>query len=595
MPDEKQAVKPTNKERLKQITDSIEAGIKDLFASDKYKTYLAVMSRFHHYSFNNTMLIYMQNPKATRVASYTKWKDSFGRQVKKGEHGITIIAPTPYKKKVDEVKKDPDTKLPLLDKDGNEITEEKTITIPFFKPVFVFDVAQTEGRPLPQLVSDLTGNVEHYEAFLEAVKRSAPVPVVFEPMPGGTDGFYSPENKEIHIREGMSEAQTICALVHEVTHAVLHNTTPAIPDAEKDNRENETYAHADILGVDALYSDQWISPDNVPEGMYRYSLRGGRDNDPGLPCAVETGVVVNFTGCLLTMEPLPIPESGALEFSEEDFGFQGEDITVSAFRADHQKDRRTQEVEAESVSYSVCQYYGIETSENSFGYIAEWSKNRELPELKASLETINRTASKLIGDIDRNFAEICKDRGIVIEEKPPEVNVKEPEVTVEADFQEMKGSAYALYRLKDDPSVAELRYMPMDSIEGEPKKANYEAVYTARIPKEYDLKDKAVREQVLEALFTLFNGDEQPKGFKGQSMSVSDIVALKQDGVVSYHYCDSHGFQDLPNFGKPEHTRERHEAVAKGQPSVLDKLRAMGQKQKPQTKAKETKKNEPHL
>ena len=249
MPEEKQAVKPTNKERLKQITDSIEAGIKELFASDKYKRYLAVMSRFHNYSFNNTMLIYMQNPKATRVASYTKWKDSFGRQVKKGERGITIIAPTPYKKKVEEVKKDPDTKLPLLDKNGNEITEEKTITIPFFKPVFVFDVAQTEGRPLPQLVSNLTGNVEHYGAFLEAMKRSAPVPVIIEPMKEGMDGYYSPGDREIHIREGMSEAQTICALVHETTHALLHNDGMAKPDAAKDAREEEKSAHADILGL----------------------------------------------------------------------------------------------------------------------------------------------------------------------------------------------------------------------------------------------------------------------------------------------------------------------------------------------------------
>ena len=197
MPGEKQAEKPTTQERLKQITDKIEAGIRDLFASDQYRAYLSTMSRFHQYSFNNSVLIYLQNPKATRVASYTKWKDSFGRQVKRGEHGITIIAPTPYKKKVEEVKTDPDTKLPLLDKDGREITEERIITIPYFKPVFVFDVSQTEGRPLPQIVHDLTGNVEHYEAFLEAMKRSSPVPVLFDPDVR-EDGFYNTVDREIH-------------------------------------------------------------------------------------------------------------------------------------------------------------------------------------------------------------------------------------------------------------------------------------------------------------------------------------------------------------------------------------------------------------
>ena len=595
MPDEKQTDKQTNKEKLKQITDSIEGGIKDLFASDKYKTYLSVMSRFHSYSLNNTLLIFMQNPHATRVASYTKWKDSFGRQVKRGEKGIQIIAPTPYKKKIEEVKTDPDTKLPLLDKDGNEITEEKTVTIPYFKPVFVFDVSQTEGRPLPQIVSDLTGNVEHYDAFLEALKRSAPVPVIIEPMQSGMDGYYSPQDKEIHIREGMSEAQTICALVHETTHALLHNTGAGRPDAGKDSREEDTYTHADILGVDALYSEKWISPESVPEGMYRYSLRGGRDDDPGLPCAVETGVTVNFAGCLLTMEPLPIPESGYLEFAEDDFGFQGEELTVAEFRKENHKDRRTQEVEAESVSYSVCQYYGIETSENSFGYIAEWSKSHELPELKASLETINRTASKLIGDIDRNFAEICKDRGIVIEEKPPEADSAVTEPSVESKFAALHDNAYALFQLKEDPSAAKLRFMGLDSIQGEPVRENYEAVFTDKLPKQINLTDRSVREQVLEALFSRFNQDDLPKGFDGRSMSVSDIVALKQGDVVTYHYCDSCGFKELPNFGKQEHTAERQEHIARKQPSVLDMIREMEKKPKAQKRAKETKKNEPHL
>ena len=175
--------KQTNKERLKEITDSIEKGIKELFESDKYKQYLMTMSRFHRYSVNNQMLIYMQMPNATHVAGFNKWRDQFGRNVLKGQRGIKIIAPTPFKKKIEKEKLDPDTKLPMLDADGKPITEEKEINIPMFKPVTVFDVSQTEGKPLPQLASDLHGNVQNFDIFMEALKRSAPVPISFTLVP----------------------------------------------------------------------------------------------------------------------------------------------------------------------------------------------------------------------------------------------------------------------------------------------------------------------------------------------------------------------------------------------------------------------------
>ena len=176
------AEKQTNKERLKDITDSIETGIKELFESDKYRQYLATMSRFHKYSVNNTMLIYMQRPDATHVAGFNKWRDQFGRSVKKGEKGIKIIAPTPFKKKIEEAKLDPDTKLPMLDADGKAIMEEKEIRIPMYKPVTVFDVSQTAGKPLPELAANLTGDVQNYEVFMETLRRSAPVPICFEKL-----------------------------------------------------------------------------------------------------------------------------------------------------------------------------------------------------------------------------------------------------------------------------------------------------------------------------------------------------------------------------------------------------------------------------
>ena len=315
------AEKQTNKDRMREIVDSIENGIKELFESDKYQQYLSTMSRFHRYSVNNTMLIYMQRPDATHVAGFNKWRDQFGRNVLKGEKGIRIIAPTPYKKKVEEIKTDPETNAPVLDADGKAIIEEKEIRIPMFKVVSVFDVSQTAGKPLPQLAADLSGNVQQYEVFMEALRRASPVPMEIKPVARDTDGFFSIKAQSITIRAGMSEVQTVCAAVHEIAHAKLHD-----------------YEHMTELADD------------------------------------------------------------------------GETILVPG-----EKSRNTEEVEAESISYAVCQYYGIETGENSFGYIATWSKGKELKELRASLETINKTASELITDIDRHFAEICKDRGISVE------------------------------------------------------------------------------------------------------------------------------------------------------------------------------------
>ena len=318
------ADKPTNRERLQQITAGIEQGIKELFESEKYMRYLSVMSRFHRYSVNNTMLIYMQKPDATLVAGYNKWKNQFERHVKKGEHGITIIAPTPFKKKIEEQKLDPDTKAPILDAEGKAVMEEREVEIPMFRPVKVFDVSQTDGKPLPELASTLSGSVQNYEAFMEALRRSAPVPLSVEPMAANMDGYFSPDQQRIAIRAGMSEVQTVSAAVHEIAHSKLHNYAKAQEEA----------------------------------------ARAGDKEPP------------------------------------------------------KKKDRNTEEVEAESISYAVCQYYGIQTGENSFGYIANWSQGKELPELRASLETINKAAGELIADIDRHYKIICKERGIDLTAAP---------------------------------------------------------------------------------------------------------------------------------------------------------------------------------
>jgi len=418
------ADKPTNRERLQEITAGIEQGIKELFESEKYMRYLSVMSKFHRYSVNNTMLIYMQKPEATLVAGFNKWKNQFERHVKKGEHGITIIAPTPYKKKIEEMKRDPDTHAPILDADGKAVMEEKEIEIPMFRPVKVFDVSQTDGKPLPELASSLSGTVPHYEAFLEALRRSAPVPIEFEPMAANTDGYFSPDQQRIAIREGMSEVQTVSATVHEIAHSKLHNQKKIQID------NDEQYQEVELFEKPALFSNGRISRDDLPEGVYCYDLRGS-DDDPGSPICVEERVVVNHAGSVILTAPLEFPEEGRLYFTDETgLNFNGGMLTLSQFLQEQKKDRRTEEVEAESISYAVCQYFGIQTGENSFGYIASWSKGKELKELRASLETINKTSCELINNIERHYKEICKERGIDLTAKQEPEQADIPQETL---------------------------------------------------------------------------------------------------------------------------------------------------------------------
>lgn len=413
------AEKPTNRERLREITEGIEQNIKELFESEKYMRYLSVMSRFHRYSVNNTMLIYMQKPDATLVAGYNKWKNQFERHVKKGERGITIIAPTPYKKKIEEQKLDPDTHAPMLDANGRVVMEEKEVEIPLFRPVKVFDVSQTDGKPLPSLAADLFGNVQHFEAFMEALKRSAPVPLAFEEMDADTDGYFSSSQQRIAIRQGMSEVQTVSAAVHEIAHSKLHNFD--VPD----NPDAPLYQEVELFGQPALFSNERIAADDLPDGLFCYDLRGS-DDDPGAPVAVEERVIVNHAGSVITAKPLELPEQGYLPLTDESgLDFNGGEKTAQRFLQDHKKDRRTEEVEAESISYAVCQYFGIQTGANSFGYIANWSQGKELKELRASLETINKTAGTLIADIDRHFQEVCKERGIDLESGPEQDAGKE--------------------------------------------------------------------------------------------------------------------------------------------------------------------------
>lgn len=701
--------KQSNKERLKDITDSIERGIEELFQSEKYAEYLRTMSRFHKYSVNNTMLIYMQKPDATLVAGFNKWRDQFERNVMKGEKGIKIIAPTPYKKKIEQEKRDPDTNLPMLDADGKVIVEEKEIKIPMFKPVTVFDVSQTDGKPLPQLASDLQGNVQNYEVFMEALRRSSPVPIEMIPIHDGADGYFSLDKQKIAIREGMSEVQTVSAVVHEIGHAKLHNQKKI-----EEPKDAEKYQEVEIFDVPGLFSNGRIDPATIPEGMYVYDLRGS-DDDPGQPITVENHVTVNHAGSVITAKPLDLGEEGRLTFTEEEgLNFVGGEISAYRFFNEQRKDRNTEEVEAESISFAVCAYYGIATGENSFGYIATWSKDKELKELRASLETINSTSSELITDIDRHYADIMKEREAemsvetaeVATETTPDVSEDEnptndsndvideialkvqeetpvqasdngympdPSMSIEAmnaygytdsdmlplskeralelferdvpiymlyegnteamafdtedivlfsgcfgitredwdaiknevppmdveiirkkreqAFLESPGDTYAIYQLKRDDSTTDIRFMNSDYLKSkgiEPQYENYELIYTGALAGDGSQMEK------LENLYRIFN-IEHPQDFTGHSLSISDIVALKQAGVVSYHYVDSVGYKELHNFRNTDNYLKNAEMQLEDDYGMIDGVINNGPKQtekpvptKEETKAKKS-------
>ena len=423
-------------EKMKEITDRLEQGITELFDSERYKEYLKVMSRFHNYSFNNTLLIAMQKPDASLVAGFTAWKNNFQRNVIKGEKGIKIIAPSPFKVKQQTEKIDPHTRKPVMGKDGKPAMEEKEVTIPAYKVVSVFDVSQTEGKELPDIaVDELTGDVERYKDFFTVLEKTSPVPIGFEKIIGGAHGYYHLEDKRIAIDEGMSELQTLKTAIHEIAHAKLHDIDLNAPKDEQQPRV----------------------------------------------------------------------------------------------------DRRTREVEAESVAYTVCQHYGLDTSDYSFGYVAGWSSGRELAELKGSLETIRSTAAEIINSIDAHIAQIQKEQDK--EQAAPAQEQPEQEVLQDKD-------TFSIYQINGGDETRDLRFEPYDRLTAtghrvDPK--NYALIYSAELTPGTSLED----------IYTRFNIDH-PKDFKGHSLSVSDVVVLHQNGQDTAHYVDSFGYKDVPEFFKTQ-------------------------------------------
>ncbi len=543
---DKKYEKKDYKKELDEITEKLETGIKELFESEKYKLYLQTMAKFHNYSVRNSLLIHLQMPNASRVASYKAWKEQFNRQVLKGQKAIKIFAPIQVKTNqyIERDKIDPKTKLPVLDENGEPVTEAVNLKELRFKLVPVFDVSQTEGEPLPQIAEALNGDVKNYELFIEALKSVSPFPVEFKKLPDELDGrCIFGDVRKIEIREGMSEVQTVSAAVHEITHAILHD------------KNSET--------------------------------------------------VVD------------------------------------------DKTRKTKEVEAESVSYAVCQYFGIETGANSFGYISSWSSGKELKELKESLDVIKNTSAQLINSVEAKFKELLEERETLQNEKAEEMtetvqeehveneanvkadteaknqdyimpdnditvkelneygynyenmlpltqnralelfdfdnaiyiiypdntegmvyereeilNAKEPIFGIEKadwevskEYKDLKSQienenrqeskdTFSIYQLKDDDELRNYRFASFDELKKDDLKVeanNYELVYKAPLNEN----------DSLDSIYNKFNID-RPEDFIGHSLSVGDVIIFEKDGECSSHYVDRFGFKELPDFLRNE-------------------------------------------
>ena len=533
----------TEKQRVQELTDKLEQGLQDLFNSDSYRNYLSTMSKFHNYSFNNTLLIAMQKPDATLVARYKAWQKNFERHVNKGEKAIRILAPAPYKIKEERDKIDPVTQELLLDKDGNPQKEEVEITIPAFRAVSVFDLSQTDGKPIPELTAkELLSDVEGYQDMIRAVEAISPVPIKLEEIAGDSKGYYDREAKRIAVQENMSESQTLKTMIHEVAHSKLHSK-----EVEQDEQMR--------------------------------------------------------------------------------------------------KDRNTKEVEAESVAYTVCQHFGVDTSDYSFGYIAGWSSGRDTKELRASMDTIRRTASELITGIEEQLQELQRNREVSQEQTKESIlliqntdlsefslldvyGMDRPELmqalsemtdddklSIQAylesrgawtteignqdsreygeyhldvryntdtdeliDMKERKAAhdkamqeelaesdsnreaqllygntdKYGIYQLKDNPELDKFRFEGTESLKRMGiTKDNFDAV----LPENYKLVymgelaelQGQTQSETLEAIYTKFNIDH-PADYKAHSLSVSDIVVLHENGENTAHFVDSFGFTELPKF-----------------------------------------------
>ena len=518
-------------QQVREITDKLEQGIKELFESERFKEYLRTMSKFYHYSFSNTLLIAMQKPEATYVAGYTSWQRNFDRQVMKGEKGIKILAPAPYKAKEEREKIDPSTQKPVLDADGKPVTETVEVMRPAFKVVSVFDISQTDGKELPDIIVDeLSGSVENYAAFFEALKQESPVPITFEDIPGAAKGYFSPIENRIAIQEGMSEIQTIKTAIHEIAHAKLHS-------------------------IDR--------PEPEPTWKIVMISDGGTKRDflSGFASEAEANAAAEHEGWRFVDE------------NRFEWRLEVEEDTSAA--QDMRKDRHTKEVEAESVAYTVCQRYGIETSDYSFGYIAGWSSDKETKELKGSLETIRKTAAELIDSIDAKLKVLLAEKTHEQTQEIPEPYKEEKQSYHDVPiYREMANYAYEAGELDAYRASLDANMACKEAIEAAISENYVDYRLSTRVAVETVLEQfseervqyvlaNTVQHNLHDGRYHAENKDWAGKISVCEENSESYIVSQVHPGLVNLFI---NQFKEL----LPEITQKQHETVSSLEPEKTD-------------------------
>ena len=523
-------------QQVREITDKLEQGIKELFESERFKEYLRTMSKFYHYSFSNTLLIAMQKPEATYVAGYTSWQRNFDRQVMKGEKGIKILAPAPYKAKEEREKIDPSTQKPILDADGKPVTETVEVMRPAFKVVSVFDISQTDGKELPDIIVDeLSGSVENYAAFFEALKQESPAPIAFEDIPGGAKGYFSPVENRIAIQAGMSEIQTIKTAIHEIAHAKLHS-------------------------IDR--------PEPEPSWKIVMISDGGTKRDflSGFASEAEANAAAEHEGWRFVDE------------NRFEWRLEVEEDTSAA--QDMRKDRHTKEVEAESVAYTVCQRYGIETSDYSFGYIAGWSSDKETKELKGSLETIRKTAAELIDSIDAKLKVLLAEKTHEQTQEIPEPYKEEKQSYHDVPiYREMANYAYEAGELDAYRASLDANMACKEAIEAAISENYVDYRLSTRVAVETVLEQfseervqyvlaNTVQHNLHDGRYHAENKDWAGKISVCEENSESYIVSQVHPGLVNLFI---NQFKEL----LPEITQEQHDTVSSPEPekTVVSKHR----------------------
>ena len=493
---------PVHGKDMDSIMQSLESGVEELFTSNRYQEFLKTMAKFHNYSFNNTMLIAMQRPDATLVTSYKNWQ-SMGRQVMKGEKGITIIAPAPYKKMKEKEVLD-ENQRPIMGTDGKPKTEQVEVTVPHFKAVTVFDIAQTSGEPIQTLAPELlTAAVQDFDSFMQAIQKISPVPIRFDEIDGNANGYYHNADKEIVIKKGLSESQTLKTAIHETVHAKLHDKEIMESlGVEKDRltkeveAESVAYCVCSSFGLDTSdYSFPYIAGWS--------SSREMKEMKASMDVIRKTaGEMINQ----LTEELEIILEEKQKTELHEKYGILVDALEAAGYRYDYRESEPGHIVLAPDGTHEIAGYLQFE----SWGDIKDW------------LEDTIAEGTDVSERVDRAMYPFKYD------------------YTLEEEMFRGNGDLYAIYHVDEDTPGKQHLFMNMAMVKEDGitiDAENYKCVYSGRLHENEKLDD----------LYAMFN-DNPPADYKAHSMSVSDVIITNRGGDMQAYYVDRFGFAELPDF-----------------------------------------------